>query len=73
VPVRKKISQIRICIDFCALNRERIKDNFPLSNMEMILQQVAGYDMIPLLDEFYGYNQIKVKMTDKYKTMFTAH
>jgi hypothetical protein len=26
-----------------------------------------------LLDSFYGYNQIKVKMTDKYKTTFITH
>ena len=26
--------------------------------------------MMSLLDSFYGYNQIKVKRTDKYKTMF---
>jgi hypothetical protein len=42
VPVRKKTSQIRLCVDFRALNRASVKDNFPLPNMEMILQQVAG-------------------------------
>jgi hypothetical protein len=29
--------------------------------MEMILQQVAGSQMMSLLDGFSGYNQIKVK------------
>jgi hypothetical protein len=38
--------------------------------MEMILQQVAGSQMMSLLDGFSSYNQIKVKMTDKYKTTF---
>jgi hypothetical protein len=41
--------------------------------MEMILQQVAGSQMMSLLDGFSGYNQIKVKMTDRYKTTFTTH
>jgi hypothetical protein len=72
VPVRKKTGQIRLCVDFCALNRASVKDNFPLPNMEMILQQVAGSEMMSLLDGFSGYNQIKVKRTDKYKTMFTT-
>jgi hypothetical protein len=52
------------------LNRANIKDQFPLPNMEMILQQVAGSQMMSLLDGFSGYNQIKVKMADKYKTTF---
>jgi hypothetical protein len=70
VPVRKTTSQIRLCIDFHALNRASIKDHFPLPNMEMILQQVAGSHMMSLLDGFSSYNQIKVKMANKYKTMF---
>jgi hypothetical protein len=41
--------------------------------MEMILQQVAGSQMMPLLDGFSGYNQIKVKGEDKYKTTFITH
>jgi hypothetical protein len=38
--------------------------------MEMILQQVAGSQMMSLLDDFSGYNQIKVKGEDKFKTTF---
>jgi hypothetical protein len=38
--------------------------------MEMILQQVGGSQMLYLLDGFSGYNQIKVKREDKYKTTF---
>jgi hypothetical protein len=70
VPVRKTTSHIRLCIDFCALNRASIKEHSPLPNMEMILQQVAGSQMMSLLDSFSGYNQIKVKREDKYKTTF---
>jgi hypothetical protein len=38
--------------------------------MEMILQEVAGSQTMSLLDDFSGYNQIKVKRTYKYKTNF---
>jgi hypothetical protein len=61
VPVQKTTGQIRLCIDFHALNRASIKYHFPLPNMEMILQQVAGSQMMSLLDGFSSYNQIKVK------------
>ena len=73
VPVWKVTSQIRLCVDFCALNQASIKYHFPLPNMEMILQQVAGSHMMSLLDDFSGYNQIKVKRVDKYKTTFITH
>jgi hypothetical protein len=70
VLIRKTNGQIGLCIDFSALNRDITKKYFPLPNMEMILQQVAGSQMMSLLDDFSSYNQIKVKKTDKYKTTF---
>jgi hypothetical protein len=70
VPVRKTTGQIRLCVDLCALNRASIKYHFPLPNMEMILQQVVGSQMMSLLDDFSSYNQFKVKRADKYKTTF---
>jgi hypothetical protein len=73
VPVQKKKGDIRVCVDFRALNRESVKDNFPLPNMELILHQVARSQMMSLLDGFSGYNQIRVKRVDKYKTTFTTH
>jgi hypothetical protein len=73
VLVRKTTGQIRLCIDFCALNQDSIKYYFPLPNMEMILQQVAGSRMMSLLDGFFGYNQIELKREDKYKTTFITH
>jgi hypothetical protein len=73
VLIRKATSQIRLCVDFHALNRANVKDHFHIHNMEMILQQVAGSQMMSLLDDFSGYNQIKVKRTYKYKTTFITH
>jgi hypothetical protein len=73
VHVRKATDHIRLCIGFHALNQAIIKDHFPLPNTEMILQQVAGSQMMSLLDVFFGYNQIKVKRADKYKTTFITH
>jgi hypothetical protein len=70
VHVWKKNGGIYLCVYFHAFNRASIKDNFPLPNMEMILQQVAGSKMMSLLDDFYGYSQIRFKRTDKYKSNF---
>jgi hypothetical protein len=73
VPVRKSTDHIIFCIDFHAFNRAILKDHFPLPNMGMILQQVAGSRMMPLLDDFSSYNQIKIKGADRYKTTFITH
>ena len=42
VVVRKKNGSIRICIDFRNLNTSCLKDNYPLPNMEALLQRVIG-------------------------------
>jgi hypothetical protein len=72
VPVRKKNGNIRLCVDLRALNRASTKDNFSLPNMEMILQEVVGSQIMSLLDGFSGYNQIRIKRDDKYKITFTT-
>ena len=43
VPVRKKNGEIRICIDFRNLNRVSLKDNYPVSKMDHILQKGSGF------------------------------
>jgi hypothetical protein len=40
--------------------------------MELILQEVAGSQMMSLLHGFSGYNKIRFKREDKYKTTFTT-
>ena len=37
VHIQRTTGQIRLCVDFRALNRVSVKDHFPLPNMEMIL------------------------------------
>lgn len=72
VPVRKKIREIRICVDFRNLNQASLKDNFSLPIMDQILQTVAGLEMMSFLDGFLGYNQIEVAEEDQHKTSFTT-
>jgi hypothetical protein len=56
VLIQKTTGQIQLCVDFHTLNRASIKYHFHLPNMEMILQQVAGSQMMSLLNGFSGYN-----------------
>jgi hypothetical protein len=72
VVVRKKNGGIRLCIDFRNLNLACIKDNYPLPNMETLLQRVTGSKIMSMLDGFSGYNQVLVRKKDQNKTTFTT-
>jgi hypothetical protein len=72
VPVRKKNGEIRLCVDFRNLNRCSLKDNYPLTKMDHILQRVVGAQRISMLDGYSGYNQISVMEEYKKKTTFTT-
>ena len=56
VPVKKKNGQIRCCVDFRNLNKACPKDEFPLPNMDMLIDSVAGHAMFSFMDGFSGYN-----------------
>jgi hypothetical protein len=72
VVVCKKSGEIRLCVDFRNLNQLSLKDNYPLPNMEHLLQRVTSVGMMSMLDGFSGYNQVLVKKEDQLKTTFTT-
>jgi hypothetical protein len=72
VPTRKKIGEIKLCINFRNLNKVSLKDNYPLPKMDHILQKVVGASRISLLDGFSSYNQVLVYLDDQEKTTFTT-
>ena len=72
VVVRKKNGPIRICIDFRNLNTSCLKNNYPLLDMETLLQRVTRSGMMSMLDGFSGYNQVLVHKEDQHKTTFTT-
>jgi hypothetical protein len=72
VPIRKKNGEIRLCVDFRNLNRSSRKYNYPLPNMEHILQKVTGASRISMIDLFSGYNHISVMPGDREKIAFTT-
>jgi len=70
VPVKKPIGEIRMCTDFQDLNKACPKDDFPLPNIDMIIDSLAGYEMLSFMDGFSGYNQIRIKESDQHKIAF---
>jgi hypothetical protein len=72
MPLRKKNGEIRLCVDFRNLNRSSKKDNYPLPNMEYILQRVNGSSRMSMIDRFSGYNQLYLLPKDRENTAFTT-
>ncbi|KAH9295566.1 hypothetical protein KI387_039154, partial [Taxus chinensis] len=52
VPVQKKPVGIRIYTDFHDINKACPKDDFPLPNIDMIVDSTTGYEMLSLMDGF---------------------
>ena len=72
VPIIKKNGQVQICINFWDLNRACPKDDFPLSHIDLLIDNTIGYEMFFFMDKFLGYNQIRLAKEDQDKISFTT-
>ncbi|RVW53020.1 Retrovirus-related Pol polyprotein from transposon 17.6 [Vitis vinifera] len=70
VPVPKKDSKVRVCVDFRDLNKASPKDDFPLPHIDMLVDSTAGHSMLSFMDGFSGYSQILMAPEDMEKTSF---
>ncbi|RVW84878.1 Retrovirus-related Pol polyprotein from transposon opus [Vitis vinifera] len=70
VPVPKKDSKVRVCVDFRDLNKASPKDDFPLPHIDMLVDSTAGHSMLSFMDGFSRYNQILMAPEDMEKTSF---
>jgi ribonuclease HI len=70
VPVKKKNGQIQCYVDFRNLNKACPKDEFPLPNMDLLIDSAAGHAMFSFMDGFNGYSQILMSPRDAENTAF---
>ena len=68
--MKKKNGQIRCCVDFRNLNKACLKDEFPLPNIDLLVDSAAGSSMFSFMDGYSGYNQIHMAAKDVEKTAF---
>ena len=74
VIVPKKGGKWRVCVDYTDLNEACSKDNFPLPQIDQIVDASGGHGMLLLLDALSGYHQIPMHPPDAEKTAFiTPH
>ena len=63
-PIKKKNCQIHCCIDYCDFNKACPKDEFPMPNLDTLVDGTTGYEMFSFMDGFSGYNQIRIAPED---------
>jgi hypothetical protein len=70
VMVKKANGKWRMCIDFTDLNKACSKDEFSLPRIDSLIDAVATWELMSLLDYYSGYHQIWMNMEDEPKTSF---
>ena len=72
VIVPKKNVKWRICVDYRQLNKATHKDHFMLHFIDQVLDMLAGKKYFSFMDDFSGYNQIRIAPKDQEKMTFTC-
>ncbi|KAA3476499.1 hypothetical protein EPI10_010478 [Gossypium australe] len=54
------------------LNKASLKDNFSLPHIDTLVDNMAGYSLSSFMDDFSGYNQIKMHPKDMDNTTFVT-
>ena len=72
VLVKKSNGKWRLCIDFTDINKACPKDNFPLPRIDLIVDAIAGHELLSFMDAFSDYNQNSMDPDDQEKTSFVT-
>lgn len=70
--VAKKTGELRMCIDYRALNKVTVKNRYPLPRIDDTLDRLSGATVFSAIDLASGYHQLRIAPDDVPKTAFTT-
>ncbi|KAG2190788.1 hypothetical protein INT47_000170 [Mucor saturninus] len=70
--VKKKNGEMRMCVDYRALNKVTVRNNHPLPRIDECLERLHGANHFTSLDLRSGYHQVKIQESDVPKTAFNT-
>lgn len=68
--VGKKDGGLRLCVDYCRLNKITKKNRYPLSLISEMLDRLVGAKVFTKLDLKDVYHRIRIRVGDEWKTAF---
>jgi hypothetical protein len=68
--VKKKTGELRMCVDYRALNKITIPNRYPIPRIDDLLDRLQGSKVFSSLDLCSAYQQVKLNETDYQKTAF---
>nr|GEU47034.1 ATP-dependent DNA helicase PIF1-like [Tanacetum cinerariifolium] len=71
--VKKKDGSFQMCIDYSELNKLTVKNQYPLSRINDLFDQLQGSSVYSKIDLRSGYHQLRVRDEDIPKTAFRTH
>ena len=68
--VKTKTEEMRMCVDYRALNKVTIANRYPLPRIDDMLDKMQGATVFSTLDLLSAYHQIKLTYDDIPKSAF---
>src|SRR3984957_4937654 len=70
--VQKKDGTCRLCIDYWALNKITVRNQYPIPRINDLLDQLTGAKYFSKIDLKSGYHQVPIEHFDVWKTAFKS-
>ena len=72
IPMLKKDGKTKVCVYYRDLNKASSKDNFPLPNIHILVDNCSKHEIQSFVDCYAEYHQILMDEEDTEKTAFTT-
>jgi len=71
--VSKKDKGKRMVIDYCNLNDQMVKNNYPLPLITDLIDSMRSKQAFTKIDLWWGFNNVRIKKGDEWKGVFTTY